>query len=43
MAIAVAAEASRLLFLTDVRAAYRDAQLTERIVRLSPEEARRSA
>ena len=41
VAIAVAAEASRLLFLTDVRAAYRDAQLTERIVRLSPEEARK--
>ncbi len=41
VAIAVAAEASRLLFLTDVRAAYRDAELTERIVRLSPEEARK--
>ncbi len=41
VAVAVAAEASRLLFLTDVRAAYRDAALTERIVRLTPEEARR--
>ncbi len=35
VAIAVAAEAPRLLFLTDVRAAYRDALLTERIGRLS--------
>ncbi len=41
VAVAVAAEASRLVFLTDVRAAYRDADLTDRIVRLSPEEARR--
>jgi glutamate 5-kinase len=40
VAIAVAAEASRLLFLTDVRAAYRDSSLSERIVRLSPAEAR---
>ena len=31
VAIAVAAEASRLLFLTDVRAAHRDASLSERI------------
>lgn len=38
--IAVAAEASRLLFLTDVRAAYRDAGLSERIERLTPAEAR---
>jgi glutamate 5-kinase len=40
VAIAVAAEASRLLFLTDVRAAYRDSSLSERIARLSPAEAR---
>jgi glutamate 5-kinase len=40
VAVAVAAEASRLLFLTDVRAAYRDSSLTDRIVRLTPEEAR---
>ncbi|HUB43116.1 MAG TPA: PUA domain-containing protein [Streptosporangiaceae bacterium] len=40
VAIAVAAEAPRLLFLTDVRAAYRDSSLTERIVRLTPAEAR---
>ncbi len=40
VAVAVAAEASRLLFLTDVRAAYRDASLSERIGRLSPEQAR---
>ena len=40
VAIAVAAEAPRLLFLTDVRAAYRDASLTERIGRLTPAEAR---
>jgi len=38
VAIAVAAEAPRLL--TDVRAAYRDSSLTERIVRLTPAEAR---
>jgi glutamate 5-kinase len=35
-----AAEASRLLFLTDVRAAYRDASLSERIDRLTPAQAR---
>ncbi len=40
VAIAVAAEASRLLFLTDVRAAYRDSSLSERITRLTPAEAR---
>jgi glutamate 5-kinase len=40
VAVAVAAEASRLLFLTDVRAAYRDASLTERLDRLSPAQAR---
>ena len=40
VAVAVAAEATRLLFLTDVRAAYRDASLTDRIARLSPAEAR---
>jgi glutamate 5-kinase len=40
VAVAVAAEASRLLFLTDVRAAYRDSSLRERIGRLSPAEAR---
>jgi glutamate 5-kinase len=40
VAVAVAAEASRLLFLTDVLAAYRDSSLTERIVRLTPEQAR---
>ncbi len=40
VAVAVAAEASRLLFLTDVRAAYRDASLTEAIARLTPAEAR---
>jgi glutamate 5-kinase len=40
VAVAVAAEASRLLFLTDVRAAYRDTSLSERIVRLTPDEAR---
>jgi glutamate 5-kinase len=40
VAIAVAAEASRLLFLTDVRAAYRDASLSERIGRLTPAQAR---
>jgi glutamate 5-kinase len=38
--VAVAAEASRLLFLTDVRAAYRDSSLSDRIVRLTPDEAR---
>ena len=40
VAIAVAAEAPRLLFLTDVPAAYRDSSLTERIGRLTPTEAR---
>ena len=40
VAAAVAAEASRLLFLTDVRAAYRDSSLSDRIVRLTPDEAR---
>jgi glutamate 5-kinase len=40
VAIAVAAEASRLLFLTDVRAAYRDSSLSDRITRLTPAEAR---
>ncbi len=40
VAVAVAAEASRLLFLTDVRAAYRDSSLSERINRLTPAEAR---
>jgi len=40
VAISVAAQASRLLFLTDVRAAYRDSTLSERISRLTPDEAR---
>jgi glutamate 5-kinase len=40
VAVAVAAEASRLLFLTDVRAAYRDSSLRDRIVRLTPAQAR---
>ncbi len=40
VAVAVAAEASRLLFLTDVRAAYRDSSLSERIGRLTPAQAR---
>jgi glutamate 5-kinase len=40
VAVAVAAEASRLLFLTDVRAAYRDASLNDRITRLTPDQAR---
>jgi glutamate 5-kinase len=40
VAIAVAAEASSLLFLTDVRAAYRDSSLTDRLGRLTPEQAR---
>src|SRR5215472_5298643 len=40
VAVAVAAEASNLLFLTDVRAAYRDSSLSERIDRLTPAEAR---
>jgi glutamate 5-kinase len=40
VAVAVAAEASQLLFLTDVRAAYRDSSLRDRITRLTPAEAR---
>jgi glutamate 5-kinase len=40
VAVAVAAEASMLLFLTDVRAAYRDSALSQRIDRLTPAEAR---
>jgi glutamate 5-kinase len=40
VAVAVAAEASSLLFLTDVRAAYRDAELSERIARLTAAQAR---
>ncbi|HBW20439.1 MAG TPA: hypothetical protein DEH11_16230 [Actinobacteria bacterium] len=40
VAVAVAAEATRLLFLTDVNAAYRDSSLRERISRLTPDEAR---
>jgi len=40
VAVAVAAEASRLLFLTDVSAAYRDSSLSDRITRLTPAEAR---
>ncbi len=40
VAVAVAAGASRLLFLTDVRAAYRDASLSERLHRLTPAQAR---
>ncbi|HYK27172.1 MAG TPA: PUA domain-containing protein [Streptosporangiaceae bacterium] len=40
VAVAVAAEASKLLFLTDVPAAYRDSALSERISRLTPAEAR---
>jgi glutamate 5-kinase len=40
VAVAVASQASRLLFLTDVRAAYRDATLSEPIARLTPAEAR---
>lgn len=40
VAIAVAAEASGLLFLTDVQAAYRDSSLQERITRLTPSQAR---
>jgi glutamate 5-kinase len=40
VAVAVASAASRLLFLTDVRAAYRDAELSERIARLTPAQAR---
>ncbi len=40
VAISVAAGASRLLFLTDVRAAYRDSTFSDRISRLTPDEAR---
>jgi glutamate 5-kinase len=40
VAISVAAQASRLLFLTDVRAAYRDSTLSDRLSRLTPDEAR---
>lgn len=40
VAVAVAAEASRLAFLTNVRAVYGDNQMTSRIARLTPEEAR---
>jgi glutamate 5-kinase len=40
VAVAVAAQASRLLFLTDVRAAYRDSSWQDRIARLTPDEAR---
>lgn len=40
VAVAVAAEASRLTFLTNVRAVYGDAELQDRITRLTPEEAR---
>ena len=40
VAVAVAAEATRLLFLTDVRAAYRDSSFQDRIPRLTPDEAR---
>jgi glutamate 5-kinase len=40
VAVAVAAEASRLAFLTNVRAVYGDAAMKEPIARLSPEEAR---
>jgi len=40
VAVAVAAEASRLAFLTNVRAVYGDEAMREPIARLSPEEAR---
>src|SRR5215472_2896480 len=40
VAVAVAAEASRLAFLTNVRAVYGDDAMREPIARLSPEEAR---
>ena len=40
VAVSVAAEATRLLLLTDVRAAYRGSDLTERIHRLTPAQAR---
>ena len=40
VAVAVAAEASSLTFLTNVRAVYGDDQMLERISRLTPDEAR---
>ncbi|HEX9032300.1 MAG TPA: PUA domain-containing protein [Streptosporangiaceae bacterium] len=40
VAVAVAAEASRLTFLTNVRAVYGDTEMQDRITRLTPEEAR---
>jgi glutamate 5-kinase len=40
VAVAVAAEASRLTFLTNVRGVYADGQMRERIARLTPEDAR---
>jgi glutamate 5-kinase len=40
VAVAVAAEASRLTFLTNVRAVYSDDLMRDRIARLTPEEAR---
>jgi glutamate 5-kinase len=40
VAVAVAAEAQRLLFLTDVGAVYRDSTLSERIAKLTPDQAR---
>src|SRR6266568_8960632 len=40
VAVAVAAQASRLTFLTNVRAVYGDDQMRDRISRLTPEEAR---
>ena len=40
VAVAVAAEASRLTFLTNVRAVYGDDQMLKRISRLTPDEAR---
>lgn len=40
VAVAVAGQASRLTFLTNVRAVYGDDQMLERIARLTPDEAR---
>jgi glutamate 5-kinase len=40
VAVAVAAEASRLVFLTNVSGVYADEQMRDRIARLTPEEAR---
>src|SRR5215467_7478597 len=40
VAVAVAAEASRLTFLTNVRGVYADGDMRQRIARLTPEEAR---